>query len=119
MGISNTTLKLDKSGWAVNSTSSDAINGEELVAAPGAGKTLILKEMHISVGQSARAIIDSRASATATATRMLGPISLNASTNNYVNRFINGIRTNAANEAIYITSSANAFINVFVSGVEG
>jgi hypothetical protein len=116
MAITSQALKLDESGWAVNATSSNAIGGEQIKAAPGTSKTLLLKELHISAGQSAMAIIDSRASATATATRLLGPITLNASTNNYQNQFVRGIRTNAVNEALYVTSSGNAYVNVYASG---
>ena len=74
-----------------------------------------MKEIHISMGNSARAIIDSRASATATVTRLLGPISLNKGTNNYENDFVRGITANE-NEALYITSSANSFVNIYASG---
>ena len=114
--VSTQSLGLDTGGWAVNATSSDAIDGVQIEAAPGTGKRLVLQEVHLSVGQSARAIIDSRASATATVTRMLGPITLNAASNNMQLHLTRGIQANV-NEAIYLTSSANAFVSVFASGV--
>ena len=116
MTISKQSLAVDEGGWAVNATSTNAAGGEELEAAPGAGKRLILQELYLSANQSAAAIIDSRASATATVTRMQGPILLPPQDRNVGRQFIRGVKAKV-NEAIYLTSSGSAYINVYASGV--
>jgi hypothetical protein len=116
MAISTQSLAVDPDGWAVNATSSDASGGEELEAAPGTGKRLILQELYLSANQSAAAIIDSRASATATITRMAGPILLQLRHGNVGRQYIRGVKA-LVNEAIFITSSGSSYINVYASGV--
>ena len=116
MAISKQSLKVTPDGWAVNATSSDASGGEEFEAAPGTAKTLVLQEIAFNTSSAVSVIVDSRASATATVTRMLGPIAVAAETLAYEKQFIRGIRANT-NEALYITTSASATVNLYAGGV--
>lgn len=114
MTVTNTALQADGSAFMVNSRVTSA-SAEIIKDAPGSGKFIRLKEIHISSSAAGTVSIESRASATATVTTILGPISMNANNTMYSDKFIYGIRL-PENEELTARSSAVALINILTSG---
>ena len=112
MPITNQTLTA-MDGWAYNSSTTDSTSGLQVIAAPGSGKYLVVRELHITAPLSARAFIASRESATAAATTHLGPIMVNAS--GYAEKFVGGLSM-VANEALYLRTSAACNMQLFTAG---
>jgi len=113
MPITSTAVTIHEDGWAYNAFTTNASSGLAVIAAPGAGRALVLKELHITSPLSARASIESKASATATVTRYLGPIMVNAS--GYAEKFLGGIRL-VTNEELDFRTSASGNLQVYVAG---
>lgn len=113
MPITTTELQVDQDGWAYNATTTDATSGLAVVAAPGDGKFLVLKELHITTATSARAAIQSKASATATVSRQLGLLFIDDS--GYEDKFLGGLRLPENEELDFFTSAAGT-LQVFAGG---
>lgn len=113
MPIANQTLIIHGDGWGYNSYTTDATSGLQAIAAPGASKYLVLKELHLTAPLSARAYIGSQASATASCTTYLGPIMVDA--NGYRQEFLGGLSMKA-NEALYLRTSAAANMQAYLAG---
>ncbi len=115
MTVTNTSLQTNEvAGFTINSRVTSA-SAEIIKAAPGAGKFTVLKEINISSSAAGTVTIESRASATATVTPIIGPISMNSSNTMYSDKFIYGIRL-PVNEELTARSSASALVNIFTSG---
>ena len=116
MSITVNTLKLDGSGWAINAHSDvTSASPVEILAAPGSGKFIRLREVSISVEDSAIAFLSSRVSATATANRILGPLYISPESRKYQDKFIIPIRV-TENENLMFSTSADSQINIYASG---
>ena len=116
MAITVNTLKLDGSGWAINAHSDvTSATPVEILASPGAGKSLAIREVNISVSNSAVAFLSSRVSATATENRILGPLYISHESLNYNDKYILPIVV-TENENLMLSTSANAKINIYASG---
>ena len=115
MAITVDTLQLDPDGWAVNAHTDDGSGSEEIQAAPGAGKNILLKEINITTGGADVVFLDSYESAGATAKRILGPLHIAAGTLSYVDKFISPIRI-TANENLEINTSGSTAVNIYASG---
>jgi len=119
MAITVNTLKLDGSGWAINAHSDvTSASPVEILAAPGSGKNHRLREVSISVEDSAIAFLSSKVSATATANRILGPIYIAPETRNWSEKFIVPLLI-TENENIQFSTSADSQVNIFASGYTG
>ncbi len=119
MPITLNSIQLTKEGWAVNAiTQNCATSAYVIKTAPGAGKNLTLKEIHICAGTSALTFVGTRASGTAAVTRVLGAMSLTSGHTQYQDKFLQGLRL-PTNEALIIGTSAAAGgrpIQVYASG---
>lgn len=115
MTVTNTSLQADgAAAFTINSRVTSA-SAEIIKAAPGTGRFIRLKEINISSSAAGTVTIESRASATATVTPLIGPISMNSSNTLYSDKFIYGIRL-PENEELTARSSASALVNIFTSG---
>ena len=119
MAITVNTLSLDGSGWAINAHSDvTSASPVEILAAPGSGKFHQIREVNITVEDSAIAFLSSKVSATATAHRILGPLYIAPESRCWSEKFIIPIQV-TENENIQFSTSANSQINIFASGYTG
>ena len=114
MTVTNTVLQVEGEGFAVNSRVTSA-TAQVIKAAPGAGKFIRLQECNMSTAVAGTVTIESRASATATVTPVIGPITFAANSTTYLQKFIRPIRL-PENEELTARSSASALVNIFTSG---
>lgn len=112
--MASKTLTSDKGGWAMNISSDDATSSHLIYDAPATGNIVVLKEVHITAADAAIAFIQEQVSATATATRLLGPLYIAADTG-YQDKFMDGIRATAST-GLYLDTSGADSIQAFAAG---
>jgi len=100
--------------WQVNATSADASGCEQLVAAPGSGKALVVTRLIIYLGAAITATIGAGKSGTAVEAVVVGPLGGAAGTYDL------DCRTRpiviAANKALTVDTSGAGALCVYVEG---
>ncbi len=109
------TLQLSPGGWAINTHTDDGSIPIEIQAAPGAGMNIKLREINISTDDADVVFLSTRESATATASRILGPLHISADRMKYKDQFIRQI-VMPANQNLMVNTSAATAINIYASG---
>lgn len=115
MAISITTPSAGKFGWIINATSENASGTEELIAAPSAGKHIIVDHLTINNGANAISVtIGEGETDGAVTTALIGPIAMAANTSLQFN-FRDGMVLAAATSLTVDASGAGA-ICIFAQG---
>ena len=78
MAITINTPQPEKFGWFLNATSADASGCEELKAAPGSGRSIIIDHLTINSGASITVTIGAGETGGAVTTALIGPVSFAA-----------------------------------------
>jgi hypothetical protein len=118
MAITLNTSQVATSGFCVTGTSADASACEELVAAPGTGRFIILQHLTISNGSGGTQSITVGAGEAANDCEavILGPFSMLASTQLQFN-FYGGGTSLPANKSLTVDSNDTHDLTIFAQGV--
>lgn len=106
-------VQIDRFGWAYNALATDATSGMNVVPAPGIGKNLVIKELHITTPIAESASVKTRASATATINPQLGSFPMN--TGGYSDSYLGGLQM-PENERIDVFTSTADQLQIFIAG---
>lgn len=115
MAIEVTTLQPATAGFALNATSADASGCEEILAAQGAGKYIILRQVIISCVSAITITIGAGETDGDVTAIILGPLTFTVSSPVFLFTFNPGIRL-AANTALVVDASGAGAICLFVQG---
>jgi hypothetical protein len=103
-------------GFAVNGTSADASSCEELVAAPGSGKAIVLQFLEISTVAAITVTIGTGESGDNVETVVIGPLNFAATSGSpVVMAFPQGLKL-TANKSLTIDTSGAGAVQVFAQG---
>lgn len=117
MAIDVTSPQAAKSGWIKNATSADASGCEEIIAAPGAGFSLVIEYLVISSDAAISVTIGEGETGGAVTTALIGPVTFAAGQTiafPFVGR-TQGIRM-TANTSLTVDASGAGNICVWVQG---
>lgn len=115
MAITVTSLTPGKFGWIINGISADASGCEELVAAPGAGLSLVVDHLTINNGANAISItIGAGETGGAVTATLIGPVAMAANTSIQFNFPYGMVVT--ANTALVVDASGAGAICIFAQG---
>lgn len=117
MAIDVTSPQAAKSGWVKNATSADASGTEEILAAPGAGSSLVIEYLVISSDAAISVTIGEGETAGAVTTALIGPVTFAAGQTiafPFVGRAQGIILT--ANTSLTVDASGAGNICVWVQG---
>lgn len=115
MAYTATALQPAGSGFAVNAVTDDASGCEELVAAPGSGKKLVLRQVIISCVAAITITIGAGETGGAVTSPILGPVTFAATSPVAIFNFIRGIVL-VANTALTVDASGAGAFTCFVIG---
>lgn len=115
MAITVTTLQPRTAGFALNAISADASGCEEILAAQGADKSIVLRQVIISCISAITVTIGAGETAGAVTSIILGPLNFGATSPVFIFTFNPGIKL-AANTALTIDASGAGAITCFVQG---
>ena len=115
MAYTATALQPATCGFAVNAVTDDASGCEELVAAPGAGKYLVLRQVIISCVAAITITIGAGETAGAVTSPVLGPLTFVATSPVSIFTFNPGIKL-AANTSLTVDASGAGAATIFVQG---
>ena len=115
MAITLNTLTPGTFGFCANGYSADASGCEELVAAPGAGKYIVLIFAMVNVGANLTVTIGSGEDSGAVEAAVLGPISMLAGAT-LLWDFRNGGIVLPANKSLTVDTSGAGAVTCFVQG---
>lgn len=104
-----TALQPVDSGFAVNAVTDDASGCEELVAAQGAGKKLILRQVIISCVAAITITVGAGETTGAVSSPILGPVTFAATSPVAIFNFVRGIVLDANTSLTVDASGAGAF----------
>jgi len=114
MAITLTSLTPSTFGWAVNGVSGDASGCETVVAAPGAGLSLYLRQVLISSGAALTVTLGAGKTGDAVTATILGPVYM-AQNSTVSFNFLVPPRL-AYNTALTIDTSGAGAVTVLVAG---
>ena len=114
--MAKNTPQLESHGFCVNADYADASSCEELVATPGAGKSLVLQFLEISCVAAITVTIGSGESTNNVETVIIGPLNFAATSGSpVVMNFPQGLVL-TANKSLTIDSSGAGVVQVFAMG---
>jgi len=117
VAITKNSLTPTTSGWAVNATTADASSGEELVAAPGAGKYLVVNSITVISDANITVTIGSGESGDNVEATLFGPIPFGTNGGVCPAVFFNpGVRL-PANKSLSVDASGAGNVCVIAQGV--
>lgn len=114
MAITKVALTPDTFGFAVNGTSANASGCEELVATPGAGKYLHLRQVTISSAAAISITLGTGAAAGSVAHAVLGPIAFAA--NQTIQWVFNPSICLTVDESLTVDADGAGVLTVFAQG---
>jgi len=117
MAISVTSPQAVKSGWIKNAISADASGCEEIIAAPGAGLSLVIEHIVISSDSAISVTIGEGETTGAVTTALIGPVTFAAgqSIPFPITGRTQGIKL-TADTSLTVDASGAGNINVWVQG---
>jgi len=115
MAYTATALQPRTSGFAVNAVTDNASGCEELIAAPGVGKYLVLRSVIISCVAAITVTIGAGETGTAVTSVILGPLTFGATSPVSIFTFNPGIKL-AANTSLTVDASGAGAFTAFVQG---
>ena len=117
MAITKNNLTPAGAGFAVNASSSDAQGCEELVAAPGTGKSLYLTQIQVSCVSAISVTIGAGKNGAAVLAVLLGPFNFAATSGSPVNLAFRdrGVKL-TANTSLTVDASGAGAVQIFAEG---
>jgi hypothetical protein len=117
MAITKNNLTPAGAGFAVNASSSDAQGCEELVAAPGTGKSLYLTQIQVSCVSAITVTIGAGKNGAAVLAVLLGPFNFAATSGSPVNLTFRGKGIKlTANTSLTVDTSGAGAIQIYAEG---
>jgi len=114
--ISTTSLTSYPVGWSINATTSDASSCETLKAAPGAGSSLYIRQIHVNCANDVTVTVGRGESSDNVIATIIGPVTFKAAGTNYMDwTFLLPIRV-PDNNSITLDASGSGAVQVFIAG---
>jgi len=117
MAINVTSPSARSAGWIKNANSADASGTEEIIAAPGAGLSLVIEHLVVSSDSAISVTIGEGETAGAVTTALIGPVTFAAgqSISFPVSGRTQGIKL-TANTSLTVDASGAGNVNVWAQG---
>jgi len=114
--VTATSLNPTTKGWTVNATSADASSCEQVKAAPGAGKYLVLRRVSIATDANITVTIGSGESGNGVEAVLIGPVPYAAGTGNWTDVVLHPAIKLPANKSLTVDASGAGNVWVLAQG---